>query len=42
MTSDADPKTRALALQLQAAGPDEFPFGYFLSLAELRLRDEEA
>ena len=29
-----------LALALQARGPDEYPFGYFMYLAKLQLEKE--
>jgi hypothetical protein len=37
--SDADVEKRAL--QLQAQGPDEFPYGYYLYLARLELEENE-
>ena len=36
-----DAHTETRARQLQAEGPDEFPFGYYQALAELQLRREE-
>lgn len=30
-----------LARQLQAEGPDEFPFGYYFYLAQLQIEERE-
>lgn len=32
-------KYEKLALELQAQGPDEFPFGYYLHLAEQLIKE---
>ena len=39
-----DSRVEKLALELQARGPDEFPFGYYVYLAEEKLgmlKDED-
>lgn len=35
-----DERIHALALVLQAEGPDEYPYGYYWHLAEIEVRAE--